>query len=46
MTGWVDNGSGLSAGRSRMFVAGDVRPRADGDHGDGRHLRHVVEFRR
>ncbi|MEJ5945002.1 GH92 family glycosyl hydrolase [Pseudokineococcus basanitobsidens] len=22
LTGWVDNGSGLSAGRSRMFVAG------------------------
>ena len=29
MTGWVDNGSGLSAGRSRMFVYGtfDRRPR-------------------
>ncbi|WP_265521697.1 GH92 family glycosyl hydrolase [Oerskovia flava] len=33
LTGWVDNGSGLSAGRSRMFVAGtfDRSPTATGD---------------
>ena len=32
LTGWVDNGSGLSAGRSRMFVYGafDSRPTTTG----------------
>lgn len=45
VTGWVDGGSGLSAGRSRMFVAGrfDETPTAvgtaAGDRGNARYAR-------
>ncbi len=45
-TGWVDNGSGLSAGYSRMFVVGHVRPGTDRHRGFVGHVRHVDEPRR
>jgi predicted alpha-1,2-mannosidase len=37
VTGWVDNGSGLSAGRSRMFFAGafSAKPTATGTAANG-----------
>jgi len=45
VTGWVDDGSPLSVGRSRMFVAGafDRRPVAVGAAtGDRQHARHAT----
>lgn len=46
VTGWVDYGSGLSAGRSRMFVYGkfnkDISSVKDG--GNGRSFAHTASF--
>lgn len=46
VTGWVDNGSGLSVGRSRMFVYGvfDHHPVKNGTAPDGHRETHYLTF--
>jgi predicted alpha-1,2-mannosidase len=46
LSGWVDNGSGLSAGRSRMFVAGefDAEPATTGTAAGSRDAARYAAF--